>query len=704
MTISSTVRIAGPYIGSGAATVFPFAFKVFAAAEMQVAKLNTTSNVETILTLTTDYTVQLNGDQNGTPGGTITLPAVLSSGYNLTITSDIANLQPTDLTNQGGFYPEVITDALDRATIQIQQLDQNSRAIKIPLSDGVLDMTTPVVSARQGKYLAFDTFGLPVVSSGTGSDSALRTDLANATAVSAGSRLSGFRQTGTGATARTVDDKLKDTVSVKDFGAVGDGVTDDSAALQLAIDNLPSAGGKINISQGSYLFSNQININKPLTLVLDGATILTTSSIGFNHTASNFTIVGSGDNISIIKHSGTNHCISSTASSSASGKFLGRIVVENVGIEDLLTTQTSASFLTWSTTRIQGSGIYSTSPMCDLENVNIFGFYDAVHVTNILASVWDSVRSAWSVRDGLYIGHLSTSVTLNSCYTFAPQRDGIHFEDSVLYTTLNSTASDSSGRYAYFFGQGSSGFSPQYFTLNSIGCEEASALNTTNGSSIYLSGVNGFVFNSPFITGYGTRLANTISGIRFDDLVSTGVSINSGTFGINGSALGKYGLYVVSTKYAGKLTIIGNPSYYTTDLNVKDDDSVIEYLSGNQPDNTTFRGSESTNNGATPTYLSFFDAHVSNTITTYKINIIGKQISGGGGTIGQGCSYIFYHTFRNIAGVVTDVGTTVFAYTVENDATWNVSLQNDSGGARIQVTGALNEQISWQYSVVRTRI
>jgi hypothetical protein len=258
MTISSTVRIAGPYIGSGAATVFPFAFKVFAAAEMQVAKLNTTSNVEIILVLNTDYTVQLNGDQNGTPGGTITLPAVLASGFNLTITSDIANLQPTDLTNQGGFYPEVITDALDRATIQIQQLDQNSRAIKIPLSDGVLDMTTPVVSARQGKYLAFDSLGLPVVSSGTGSDSALRTDLANATAVSAGSRLSGFRQDGTGATARTVDAKLKDTVSVKDFGAVGDGSTNDTDAFAAACTYLNAqGGGKLIIPQGTYIVGKQ---------------------------------------------------------------------------------------------------------------------------------------------------------------------------------------------------------------------------------------------------------------------------------------------------------------------------------------------------------------------------------------------------------------------------------------------------------------
>ena len=281
MTISSTVRIAGPFIGSGAATVFPFAFKVFAAAEMQVAKLNTTSNVEIILVLNTDYTVQLNGDQNGTPGGTITLPAVLASGFNLTITSDIANLQPTDLTNQGGFYPEVITDALDRATIQIQQLDQNSRAIKIPLSDGVLDMTTPVVAARQGKYLAFDSLGLPVVSSGTGSDSALRTDLANATAVSAGSRLSGFRQTGTGATARTVDAKLKETVSVTDFGAVGDGVTDDTAAIQAAL----------NASSNIYLPSGTYKTTAPL--LLNSNNIITGAGIS--------SVIKNTTNLSVIK-------------------------------------------------------------------------------------------------------------------------------------------------------------------------------------------------------------------------------------------------------------------------------------------------------------------------------------------------------------------------------------------------------------------
>lgn len=164
MTISSTVRIAGPFTGNGVTTTFPFSYKVFSTADVQVVRLTISTGIETTLTIVTDYNITLNGDQDSNPGGSIVLVAALSALYKLTATSNIANLQPTDLTNQGGFYPEVITDALDRATIQIQQMgDDVTRSIKAPLSDDLttMDMTLPVVADRINKLLAFDGTGMP---------------------------------------------------------------------------------------------------------------------------------------------------------------------------------------------------------------------------------------------------------------------------------------------------------------------------------------------------------------------------------------------------------------------------------------------------------------------------------------------------------------------------------------------------------------
>ena len=138
MTISSEVRKAGPYDGNDVTTSFPFSFKVFSADDVVVVLTNP-AGIETTLTGNgTDYSVTLNADQDTAPGGTVNKVSALATSYLLTVTSKVPNLQPLDLTNQGGFYPKVINAALDRLTILAQQnAEQIGRSVKVPISSSV---------------------------------------------------------------------------------------------------------------------------------------------------------------------------------------------------------------------------------------------------------------------------------------------------------------------------------------------------------------------------------------------------------------------------------------------------------------------------------------------------------------------------------------------------------------------------------------
>lgn len=175
MTINSTNRFVQAN-GNGTATAFPFAFKVFAAADLAVYLTNLSTGAEQLLVLNTDYTVVLNPDQNYSPGGTVTIPggtvnvpAIVPTGTRVTISSAVPFLQPTDLSNQGGFYPDVINDALDRATILIQQLQNlTARLLIAPTTDGTGNLTIPNSALRANKYLAFGASGEPIVGTPAG--------------------------------------------------------------------------------------------------------------------------------------------------------------------------------------------------------------------------------------------------------------------------------------------------------------------------------------------------------------------------------------------------------------------------------------------------------------------------------------------------------------------------------------------------------
>ena len=73
------------------------------------------------------------------------------------------------------------------------------------------------------------------------------TSLAGAT----GSSLVGYSPAGTGAVTTTVQAKLRQNLSVKDFGATGDGTTDDTTAFQNALT--AAAGKSLYVPNGTYL-------------------------------------------------------------------------------------------------------------------------------------------------------------------------------------------------------------------------------------------------------------------------------------------------------------------------------------------------------------------------------------------------------------------------------------------------------------------
>ena len=88
MTVSTTIRKAGPFAGTGLVSSYPFAFKVFTDDDLLVIR-TPTGGADVTLVLASDYTVTLNPDQDAVPGGSVVLSAALAVGFTLSIGSQI---------------------------------------------------------------------------------------------------------------------------------------------------------------------------------------------------------------------------------------------------------------------------------------------------------------------------------------------------------------------------------------------------------------------------------------------------------------------------------------------------------------------------------------------------------------------------------------------------------------------------------------
>ncbi len=151
MTVSTTTA-RNVKDGNGVTTSFPFDFAFEADGDLVVTLVVTSTGVETLQTLTTDYTT------TGGSGATGTIEMIVSpaTGEQLVIERDLAYTQSTDYQPNDPFPAEVNETALDRLTFLVQQvLDFSQRALRLKKTTILTDVVFP--DPEVGKILVGKT-------------------------------------------------------------------------------------------------------------------------------------------------------------------------------------------------------------------------------------------------------------------------------------------------------------------------------------------------------------------------------------------------------------------------------------------------------------------------------------------------------------------------------------------------------------------
>jgi hypothetical protein len=237
MTVNTTqTQVA--FTGDGATTALPVPFIFFGANELRVVQRTIATGAETTLVLGVNYTVT---GGNGSIG-TVTMTVAPGAEVQIFIIRNTTRTQLTDYVPNDPFPADAHERALDRLTAITQELGSTfDRAVLVPETE--TSIVLPPSADRATKYLAFDVNGkfVPAVPPGSAAVTPfMQTVLASSDASQA---------------RDTIDAARAEWLHLKDFGAVGDGVADDTAAINAWITEVLATGKPGYFGAGHFRYT-----------------------------------------------------------------------------------------------------------------------------------------------------------------------------------------------------------------------------------------------------------------------------------------------------------------------------------------------------------------------------------------------------------------------------------------------------------------
>ena len=240
------------YTADGRQTAFTYPFPIFASEDLEIylgAALQQAG-----------FAVDGAG---ATAGGTVTFTTAPAAGTIVTLSRRVPIERVTDFQESGPLSALALNTELDTLTACLQQVaGDQALMLRYPDTDLPASAELPGRATRANRLLSFDGAGNPTVTAPVDTAS-----------------LSTFVPAGAGAEARPIRDKLGDLVSVKDFGAIGDGVADDTVAIQAAL----TAHRAVFVPEGTYRLTGTLTVGYGQSLCGAGqGSVLHAADTGFD--------------------------------------------------------------------------------------------------------------------------------------------------------------------------------------------------------------------------------------------------------------------------------------------------------------------------------------------------------------------------------------------------------------------------------------